>query len=572
MQKANKQKNFKAWVLFAVSCLALGLLAVPSALSQHRVGRFGTERVTYLANWECQHGNIIEPVVLPASVASQPGETVVFRTVLPRQLPDGASVCLRSSLSRVQIAAAGTLLYDSGSGGSGKLIGSRWNLVRLPVQAAGKTLEISLVSNHADRAGALNEAVLGSQSAILFDIVTHHGSGFVVGGLLLLLGLFLLPLHFLMDRKAFPRQEVIYLALFAIATSGWLLGESKMLQFFTGNETFTTLLPFLSLQIMPIPFVLYIESSGQLKKPWLTQIMFWAFVGSFVLCSTLHFTGTADFYTTLPLTHFLIVAAILVITATLLREAICRSNRSAVYLLLAQSVLFISGLIELWTFYQNDYNVTTISLQVGLLCYVVLLGGYSYSKVGMLLKKNQEARYLRSIAYQDLLTGGKNRTAYYEDIPKYFNSSGQTFSWLVLFDLNNLKSINDNYGHAAGDEALRSAFRCIEECFAPYGSCYRIGGDEFAAFLEGLSEQELEQTMQCFQEAVKQKNAQLPYEFKIAMGFGWYDHAIYENFESLSHEVDRRMYADKVKQKIAYATSTLEKVKKQAGYTASPQR
>lgn len=561
MEKAHKQPNINKLIFFAVGVLALCLLFVPAVLSGQTMERFGTHEVSHLTGFWYRHGQAQQEVTLPATLPSQPAEEVVFLTLLPKQLPKAAHICMRSSLSRVRISLEDKLLYDSGIEGSGGMIGSRWNLVSLPDLAAGKTLQISLVSNHAGRAGALNDVMLGSQNSILFYIIARYSSGLIVGSLTLLLGLLLLPLHFLMDKKLFSRQDTIYLSLFAIATGGWLIGESKMLQFFTTNLTFTTLLPFLSLLVAPIPLALYIEGVTQLPNKRLPRILFWAFIGNFLLCCTLHFTGIADFYTTLPLTHLLILVFIVSVTASMLREAICHHNKRAIYLLFAQSVLFASALAELVMFYLGEYAVTGIGLQLGLLCYVVLLGGYSYHEVGTLLKKNQETRYLRSLAYRDLLTGGKNRTAYYEDIPQYFNASTKTFSWLLLFDLNNLKQINDSYGHAAGDEALRNTFACIEQCFAQYGSCYRIGGDEFAAFLEGLSEQEIEQAIACFEEAVQQTNMQLPYDFKVALGFGWYDSMIYENFESLSHEVDRRMYANKVKQKITNATGPLEKVK-----------
>lgn len=51
---------------------------------------------------------------------------------------------------------------------------------------------------------------------------------------------------------------------------------------------------------------------------------------------------------------------------------------------------------------------------------------------------------------------------------------------LILFDLDDLKKINDTHGHAVGDEAIKKAFDILNEIFKDYGECYRIGGDEFA--------------------------------------------------------------------------------------------
>ncbi len=51
---------------------------------------------------------------------------------------------------------------------------------------------------------------------------------------------------------------------------------------------------------------------------------------------------------------------------------------------------------------------------------------------------------------------------------------------VVLFDLDNLKVINDNFGHEKGDEALKLCYQCISQAFQNVKNCFRIGGDEFA--------------------------------------------------------------------------------------------
>ena len=50
-------------------------------------------------------------------------------------------------------------------------------------------------------------------------------------------------------------------------------------------------------------------------------------------------------------------------------------------------------------------------------------------------------------------------------------------------DVNGLKTVNDNLGHAAGDELLVGAAKCIQQCFGNSGKVFRIGGDEFIAMI-----------------------------------------------------------------------------------------
>lgn len=61
---------------------------------------------------------------------------------------------------------------------------------------------------------------------------------------------------------------------------------------------------------------------------------------------------------------------------------------------------------------------------------------------------------------------------------------------LIVFDIDNFKQINDNYGHLAGDQCLRETAECIKKAYAKNGLCYRTGGDEFCVLLDINADQE----------------------------------------------------------------------------------
>lgn len=89
---------------------------------------------------------------------------------------------------------------------------------------------------------------------------------------------------------------------------------------------------------------------------------------------------------------------------------------------------------------------------------------------------------LREQARQDPLTGLYNRAGV-----KMINARLEQISRGVLFmmDLDDFKSINDNYGHAAGDKLLTAVGRILTETFRTDDIVARVGGDEFVAFLSG---------------------------------------------------------------------------------------
>ena len=106
-------------------------------------------------------------------------------------------------------------------------------------------------------------------------------------------------------------------------------------------------------------------------------------------------------------------------------------------------------------------------------------------KIGdMQVNLREYIAFAREQAYVDSMTGMGNKTAYLEhvkEINESINAGTAAFA-VVVFDVNGLKNINDNYGHECGDRVIIDAAKVIHRVF-PKDKVYRIGGDEFIALL-----------------------------------------------------------------------------------------
>ena len=113
---------------------------------------------------------------------------------------------------------------------------------------------------------------------------------------------------------------------------------------------------------------------------------------------------------------------------------------------------------------------------------------------------------------------------------------------VCAFDVNGLKSVNDNLGHRAGDELIVGAADCIQAVFGHYGACYRIGGDECMALLTGPcpTPEELQDKLA---ERTHCWHGQLVSGMSISMGAVPYSSGA--ELSQMLQDADARMYAAK---------------------------
>ena len=136
---------------------------------------------------------------------------------------------------------------------------------------------------------------------------------------------------------------------------------------------------------------------------------------------------------------------------------------------------------------------------------------------------------------RDALTKVLNRHCFYRDAEKYKDKMIAVLS----VDLNNLKTINDNEGHAAGDEAIYTTADCIRKHLIKGCYLYRTGGDEFMVLCP-KSVATLEQ-LQRMMDAVYEEMKKTPY--CCAMGMAEYMEG--ESFDALCARADDAMYLNK---------------------------
>jgi diguanylate cyclase (GGDEF)-like protein len=150
--------------------------------------------------------------------------------------------------------------------------------------------------------------------------------------------------------------------------------------------------------------------------------------------------------------------------------------------------------------------------------------------------------------YTDPLTGVPNRLAYNERVMQaisFAESQNEPLA-LSVIDVDHFKSINDRYGHAAGDRTLQMIARTLKKALRPNEFLARWGGEEFALLMQNQAASDLQARL----DELRMKLSELPFKFKqtpvkITASFGACCYKKGEALQTFFERADNALYAAK---------------------------
>ena len=164
------------------------------------------------------------------------------------------------------------------------------------------------------------------------------------------------------------------------------------------------------------------------------------------------------------------------------------------------------------------------------------------------LKQALLDREMRHLALTDDLTCLYNRRGFFAAAAHQLKlASRNARSLLLLYcDLDNLKKINDSYGHLEGDLALIRTADALEHAFRDSDILARIGGDEFVVLASEAISQTQEVLLRRLEESLKQFNAgESRYELSLSVGVAPFDPKRPISLGELMAQADEAMYVQK---------------------------
>lgn len=210
---------------------------------------------------------------------------------------------------------------------------------------------------------------------------------------------------------------------------------------------------------------------------------------------------------------FILCALYMVFLITLL---ILRSNKRLVEIapIIFLSVALTSGVVFPFVFGSKFAQIFCTIIAASLFIYYVFT--------------------ILELAKKDALTGVLNREAYYIETRRDYKD----ITAIVSLDMNGLKTINDTFGHAVGDEALVTLALCFTKATRARQSVYRMGGDEFVIVCRKTSKDDVAELVERIQDNIAGT------DYTCSIGYSYHEEGTIK-LEDLLRESDKEMYADK---------------------------
>ena len=329
-------------------------------------------------------------------------------------------------------------------------------------------------------------------------------------------------------KKGQDAETIVQFAIFAVLLGIWSIVETQVPDWFFPSSMVIVFVSHLTLMTMLIPFMLFLRNMYHNRESRLWGVCCYINCAVITVRVLLQITGMYDLRETLWLTHICLLLFVTVIVIMTVREIALYGFAGRVRInSICVMVILLSTVLEL-AIYRLGNKSTPLG-SIGFLFYITVMGIVNVRRTREMMEQARESELYRKLAYTDELTGLSNRTAFREDLEKRMEPDKTTgrekilSTVIFMFDLNDLKKCNDTYGHDYGDQYIKMAADALKKLFVQEGKCYRIGGDEFCAWVPYTSLDEIDKKLQLLEQDVQEMNDRgFVVTVSIAVGYAVY--------------------------------------------------
>lgn len=485
---------------------------------------FDNENVYQISGaWQVSlNGRELGTVTLEELPPIRAGDTAVYRKTLTEQETTCNSLMFRSVHQYVKVYLDGELLLHYGDGQQAPAAmspGALWQYTRLPNDWQGKELAIELTNYYNHSGSGMGNVLLGTKAGLVYHIVKDAAPILLSSIPAFILGIIMIFTSFCFQQQT--QQKLRYLGIFTTVMSAWIILEAQVTQVVTGDVLLTMNLVFILFSMLPVVGVCYLQTYPIFSKCPYMKWMLRLSVANELLVHGLRLLGKVDYMTSVVWVQGVLILIMAGICGRYIREKLGhrRIGPEERFLLLALVMLSAFGMVDILRFYMPASGPLPRFSSIGLASFVLILGYSAIRQEARARKDRIEEMIFKRLAYTDILTGLKNRTAFEEEMERLRREGAQHDPIIMVADMNCLKWINDNLGHKAGDQALIVTAELLKKHFGGEDACYRLGGDEFCVLTERCTDRQFTESVAAFIDDVSVQEIGRGHKLSIACGF-----------------------------------------------------
>ena len=434
----------------------------------------------------------------------------------------------------------------------GKSYGIFPHAVNIPNLYQNSEITIKIDNLYEETPGYIKSITLGNGNYFILNEMQKNAPEFILCTIVFVLGAVSFVIGIAGKYFGDRRYEIISMGTLAMVAAIWIASESSFFALLVSAPIAIHFIDYTTLALLPLPTVLFSSFVTDNKES--KSAMFVGVLSALNLLTQILLNSfqIRDYHQLLIISHIILAITVIIVVYLFIKSIVLKKISKGVVIVLTLTFLvpLFIGAEELIRYRISPRNYKgTIAYQYILFLFIFLCSIYEFISIAEMSRKGQYAEIMEKIAYTDGLTGINNREAYNKFLDSKLNN-GDVYT-LVMLDMNNLKDVNDQYGHATGDEYIKSLAKFIREAFEGNGDCYRMGGDEFLV-ISNISNVDIK-FLECLdslyskiEEYNKDKNAEIP--LSVAVGYSGFAVGVQSLKEAL-READSKMYERKKKMK-----------------------
>lgn len=436
----------------------------------------------------------------------------------------------------VEIYLDGTLVYSlmpEKKNTICKSTGCSWVTFPLYPKDAEKEIRVVLTPAYKEVEHRQTEFLAGSRYAIFNHQLETDLPALSLGFVAIIIGITFISISLFSMIQYSNANSLVFLGLFSVFIGLWKLTDVRSSTIlFPQNSILMAQLSLLMLPMAAASFAFFINK--QIEKSQYKLLNFSCLFPAFAVITQLllQFTGIKDLRETLSISHITIgLTAVATCFAIFSEWKKMKSDRRNSIKYICFFFCCTGVAFDLILYYLTGTSNDILNTLSVFLTYIIIMGVIS------VIELNRQANI-------DFSTGLYNRNKCNELMGD--ESSLPEETCLIMFDLNQLKKINDSHGHKAGDHLIQNFAQILKQNMPRHTFLGRYGGDEFIAIIPNCNEQNVLKILTDISDAAAKQNDANP-DLPLTYSAGYALSTMYPDYtlRMLMEKADYNMYQNK---------------------------